>query len=210
MSKSDDSRACGRIPITKPVQVVTKGKAASYALAINISLGGLLLSAAPALPVGSQCKLAIPPEGDALGERILVEGTVIRNDSNGMAVRFANQLEGSMFEAISKQARTSFGGSLVITYLNYFKVSQHKSFEGSQRLLGVSPGVFRKVFLVSFATCIPLAILPVWLIKDSIYLVPNWVKIMISFGYAAVWFAIIQPFMDLIVFKIIKKRALNS
>jgi len=208
MSTSDDSRTCGRIPIAKPVQVVSKGRAASYALAINIGLGGLLLSASPALPVGSQCKLAIPPADDSRGDRLLVEGTVIRNDSHGMAVQFARQLENSTFEAIAKPEPPSLMGSLVISYLNYFQVSQHKEFEGSQQLLGVSPGTFRTVFLSSFLTCIPLAIIPVWMIKDSILLIPNWVKILLSFGYATIWFALIQPLVDLMVFKIIKKRAL--
>jgi len=210
MSKSDDSRACGRIPIAKPVQVVTRGKAATYALAINISLGGLLLSAAPSLPVGSQCKLAIPPEGDPIGEKILVEGTVIRNDSYGMAVRFANRLENSMFEAIAREPVVSFGGSITSAYLNYFKVSQDRNFTDSQRLFGVSPSVFRKVFLTSFVTCIALAIIPVWIIKDNLYVIPNWLKILFSFAYAAIWFAIIQPFADLIVLKMMNKRALNA
>lgn len=210
MSKSDDSRACERIPIAKPVQVVTRGRASSYALAINLSLGGLLLSAAPPLPVGSQCKLVIPSAGDTTLEKILVEGIVIRNDSHGMAVRFFNQLENMTFEAISPSPTFSPGSSLMNAYLNYFKVSQNRDFKGSQQLLGVSPSNFRKIFLTSFATCIPLAIIPVWVVKDGIYMIPNWLKIILSFGYAGIWFAIIQPLVDLFVFKLIHKRTINA
>jgi hypothetical protein len=206
MRTSDDSRACGRIPIGKPIQLVTRGKAVSYALAINISMGGLLLSAAPSLPVGSQCKLAIPPAGKILGAKILVEGTVIRSDSNGMAVRFATLLEDSTLEAFAKQPAWSLGSTLANTYLNYFKVSQNQHFEGAMQLLGISPAVFRKVFLTSFSCCIPLAIIPVWMFKGSVVLLPIWLKILMCFGYATVWFGIIQPISDLIIFKIIKEK----
>ncbi|MBK9796371.1 MAG: PilZ domain-containing protein [Holophagaceae bacterium] len=210
MSPFDDSRTCGRIPIAQPVQLVPRGRSATYALVLNISLGGLLLSAAPSLPVGSPCKLVIPPAGDTIGAKILVEGTVIRNDSHGMAIRFANQLEGSTFEAIARQPAMSLMSSIAAAYLNYFKVSQNKNFQGSQELLGVSPSVFRRVFLTSFTLCIPLAILPVWVLKDSMYMIPDWLKIMMSFGYAAVWFAVIQPLVDLSVFRVISKRAFHA
>jgi hypothetical protein len=206
MSNSLDSRACGRISIRKPIQVVTRGKAVSYALAINIGLGGLLLSAAPSLPVGSSCKLAIPPAGDLLGANILLEGTVIRSDSNGLAVRFATLLEGSTLEAIANQPALSLGNTLVNTYLNYFKVSQNEGFEGAMQLLGISPVVFRRVFLATFSCCIPLATLPVWMIKDSIFLLPVWMKVLMSFAYATIWFGVIQPISDLLVFKFIREK----
>lgn len=210
MSTSRDLRACGRIPIEKSVQVVTRGKAASYALAINISLGGLLLNAAPTLPVGSQCRLALPPLGESVGKEIVLEGTVIRSDANGTAVKFKKMLENGTLEAIAKQTGGGLGVSLATAYVNYFKVSQNRDFEGSQQLLGVSPGVFRKVFLATFTTCILLAILPVLLLKGSLLWAPNWAKVLLCFGYAAVWFAVIQPLADLAVFGMLKKRAFDS
>ncbi|MBK8790938.1 MAG: hypothetical protein IPO28_12435 [Holophagaceae bacterium] len=207
MGKSDDSRAGERIRMMKKVQVFSKGLATSSALVLNIGLGGLFLRASPALSVGSQCKLAIPPEGDAGGEGFLVEGTVIRSDAHGMAVRFARELEGPTLEALARQADMIPGGSLARAYLDYFKISQNRNFEGSEALLGVSPQVFRTVFLASFSVCIPLSIGLAWLVKNDISFLPNWLKILLSFGYAAIWFAIIQPFGDLMVFRILKRRA---
>jgi hypothetical protein len=207
MGQSDDSRAGRRIRMVKKVQVFSKGLATTSALVLNIGLGGLFLRASPALSVGSQCKLAIPPEGDASGEGIFVEGTVIRSDAQGMAVRFARELEGPTLEAIARQTDLIPGGSLARSYLDYFKVSQNRNFEGSETLLGVSPGVFRRVFLTSFSVCIPLSIGLVWLVKNDISFIPNWLKILLSFAYAAIWFAIIQPFGDLLVFRMLRKRA---
>jgi len=207
MGKSDDSRTGARIRMMKKVQVFSKGLATSSALVLNIGLGGLFLRASPALSVGSQCRLAIPPEGDAGGEGLFVEGTVIRSDAFGMAVRFARQLEGPTLEAFAKQAHVIPGGSLLRSYLDYFKVSQNRNFEGSETLLGVSPGVFRTVFLASFSVCIPLSIGLVWWVKNDISFMPNWLKVLLSFGYAGTWFAIIQPFGDLLVFRMLKKRA---
>ncbi|NWJ42540.1 MAG: hypothetical protein HXX12_16380 [Geothrix sp.] len=142
-----------------------------------------------------------------MGERILVEGTVIRSDAHGTAVRFARELEGRTLEALARQVDAMPGGSFARSYLDYFKVSQNRNFEGSETLLGVSSRVFRTVFLASFSVCIPLSIVPVWLIKNDISFLPDWLKIILSFGYAAIWFAIIQPFGDLLVIRMLRKRA---
>jgi hypothetical protein len=196
--------------MAKPVEVLTRGRAASYALALNFSLGGLLLGAAPPLPVGSRCQVAIPPAAGLTGDKILLEGTVVRSDVHGTAVQFTLQLGADAFEAIARQPGiTGLAGSLTRSYLNYFKVSQHKDFQGSQELLGVSPALFRTVFLATFATCIPLAILPVWAVRDSLGFLGSWVKVLLCFGYAAVWFALVQPFADLLVFSLVRKRSIQ-
>lgn len=204
MSNSVDSRAFDRFPFSKQVQLMARGMSIPQALAINISLGGLLLGSALALPVGSRCKVSILQAGDTNPQKILVDGTVVRSDAHGTAVQFTSRLDTSLLAAITKQAYTQGGSALVNAYLNYFKVSQNKEYKGSQQLLGVSPTVFRKVFIVSFATCATLAVIPVWIIKDSLYWIPNWIKIVLSFGYVAIWFAIIQPMADLTVFRFMK------
>lgn len=208
MTQHDEFRACRRIPFAKQLQVISRGKAASYAMALNISLGGLLLSAAPSLPVGSSCKLAIPPEGDGRGERLLLEGTVIRSDAKGVAVRFDRQLEETWLRAIAPIPGMPFQTSIATAYLNYFKVSQKPDFAGSERLMGVSPAVFKKVILTTFMACIPLAVLPIWLFKDNFWMMSNWLKVLLSFAYATLWFAVIQPFLDLFVFKVINKHSI--
>lgn len=124
MARSDDSRRGGRIRMMKRVQVFSKGLATSSALVLNIGLGGTFLQASPALSVGSQCKLAIPPEGETSGEGILVEGTVIRSDARGMAVRFVHELERPTLEALARQADAVPGGSLARAYFDYLIIGE--------------------------------------------------------------------------------------
>ncbi len=209
MNKHEDLRASKRVPISSEVRVEFKDKAARYALAINISMGGLLLSAAPSLPVGSPCRVAIVPPGES-GKKIMMEGTVVRSDANGVAVQFANALERNAYEAFARPTSAMAGNSLLNSYKSYFQVSQSKNHEGCEQLLGVTPKTFKTVFLSSFASCIPLAILPVVAFKSSIPDAPNMVKIAAAFGYAAIWFGVIQPSIDLTVFRILRNRNTNS
>jgi len=205
MTRNDDVRSSARIPITRWVQVIGKGRAASYALAINISMGGLLLGAGPALPVGSTLKLAIP-SGDGEKKNLMVEGLIIRTDTNGTAVKFLNQLEYKAYETFSNLRSGSLGQGLVRSYTNYFKVSQNRNYEGCEQLFGVSTQTFRRILVATFSASVPLAVLPVWGLKASIQAVPVWMKIVACFGYAALWFALIQPFMDLALLRISRSR----
>jgi PilZ domain len=205
----DDLRASGRVPVIKPIQIVNRCNIASYALLINISLGGLLLNATSPLPVGSQCQLAIPHAGSSNGGNLALEGKVIQNDSLGVAVQFARQIENSTFESITIQSKLNFGSSIMKIYLDYFKVRGNRNFNEFNNLLGVSPIIFRKVFLASFSVCLPLIIIPVLMIRNSTGLTPNWLKILISISYVAVWFAIIQSFVDIVIFNFFSKPKLN-
>jgi len=207
MNMPNDLRASQRIPIENRVKVVSKGKMASYALAINISMGGLLLSAAPNLPVGSSCRLAILPSGHEDGKKVVVEGTVVRSDEHGTAVQFSRSLEKKTYEAFSSKGNAVTTPSFMNSYRSYFRISQDKNHEGCQEQLGVSAKTFRTVVLTSFCTCIPLAILPVWALRESIPSAPNWIKIATSFAYAGLWLGIIQPSVDLTVFRILKWKS---
>lgn len=206
MNASKDLRASERIPIDNRVQVRAKGRMASYALAINISMGGLLLSAAPSLPVGSPCELAIFLSENLEGKKILAEGTVVRSDANGTAIMFATALDKSLYETFTGMKDTGFVGPIFNAYSNYFKASQSDNLLDYERLLGVSRKTFRTVFLTTFSTCIPVAILPVWAFQQSIPPYPNWVKILACFAYGLVWLGLIQPSIDLTVFKFIRNR----
>lgn len=210
MNTNKDLRECRRIPIAQQVRVIARGRAALYAVAVNISLSGIRLCAASPLPVGSTCTLGLPPDGVKNGQEILVEGTVIRSDSDGVAVRFQHKLGESMYDLFAEPARVHFTEtSLATTYLNYLKVSQDRNHEGAPRLFGVSPSHFRRVSITTFCTCIPLAILPVWLLRESIPEVATWIKVSASFIYAALWLGVIQPTMDLSAFRIARSRTIG-
>lgn len=206
MNRASELRTSRRVPFTKQVKVLGVGKAVICVLAVNISMGGVLLSASSPLPVGVHCKLEIPATKVKGGEKLQVEGTVVRSDVNGTAIQFATPLENRMLESVSTAGSSHFGARIARTYLNYFKVSQDKEHRGSWELLGVSPSTFKTVFMTSFLTCIPLAVAPVWVVKNSLPLVSNAMKVAAALGYVAIWFVLIQPIIDLTAFWIIRHR----
>ncbi|GLH72642.1 hypothetical protein GETHLI_11440 [Geothrix limicola] len=206
MTSSADQRAYERLPFSQKVRVVSAGRVAAYAMVINIGMGGILLGSTSPLPVGSQCKVAIPvPDGGGI-KRIVAEGTVVRGDSGGTAVKFAQAIEPSRFEALFRSAPVSTHSSLLAGYLAYFEVSRDKDLANCEKLLGVSKRAFRTTFYITFCSCISLAILPVWLLRSLIPAYPNWIKIALCFGYGAIWLAVIQPSIDLSVFHFLKHR----
>jgi hypothetical protein len=205
MGTTADHRIYQRIPFTQKVKVVAMGRVVAYAVAINIGLGGVLLSAAP-LAVGSQCRLTIPvPDGEGI-KRILTEGTVVRSDAGGTAVQFAKALESDSFAYLFRESSRISFGSILSGYQAYFRVSRNQDLADCERLLGVSKRTFRTSFYISFFSCISLAVLSVWLLRNSIPAAPNWVKVMFSFFYGAIWLTIIQPAIDLTVFRILRHR----
>ena len=206
MSSSVDLRASSRAPLETSVEVKTKDRMALYAHANNIGMGGMLLNATPALPLGSQCKVAIGLANTDDGKRFVTEGTVVRSDAQGVAIKFSKLLEEKTYAIICRPLTLSIGNYMINSYLNYFAVSQSRDLEGCEKLLGISKRNFKIVFLTSFFACIPLAILPVWIFKSNIPLSPNWVKISASFAYAAFWLLVIQPTIDLVVFRLLKTR----
>jgi hypothetical protein len=205
MSPFIDQRASKRVPFRQQVKVVSVGRMVAYAMATNIGVGGVLLSASSPLPVGSQCQVAIPVPGSGEMERILAEGTVVRSDATGTAVRFSKNLESSRIDTLLRPVGTPWS-ALVASYKAYFQVSRNQDLAGCEKLLGVSKQTFRTSFYISFASCISIAILSVWLLRNSIPAAPNWIKIALSFVYGAVWLGVIQPAIDLTVFHFLKHR----
>lgn len=206
MSSPADQRTSERVAIKSRVKVMSKGRMIAYSLAINLNMGGVLLGAGPALPLGSRCELALfPPEKDGQ-ERILAEGTVVRIDARGTAVQFLGTLGEESYQMLLGQGRMSPVKSVVNAYRDYFRVGQSRDLEDCERLLGVSKRTFRTVFYSTFFTCIPLAVLPVWLFQSSIPPIPAWGKIVSSFAYGAVWLLVIQPTLDVATFSLLRTR----
>lgn len=206
MSPRSDHRTSERIPIRNRVKVMAKGRMVAYTLAINISMGGVLLDAGPSLPVGSRCELAIFNTGAASSARIMAEGVVVRTEANRTAVQFLESLPQESLRALTDRTRLSTWHSVIGAYSDYFRAGQSESLDACERLLGVSRSTYRAVFYTSFATCIPLAILPVWLLRASIPPAPVWAKIALCFLYGGVWLLLIQPTIDLTAFRLIRAR----
>jgi hypothetical protein len=206
MSASVNHRTYERIPFSQKVKVVSMGRMVAYAVAINIGMGGVLLNATSPLPMGSQCRLAIPVPGAEGMKQIITQGTVVRSDAGGIAVQFAKTLERDSFDALFKQPAGGIYGSILASYKAYFQVSQNKDLAGCEKLLGVSKRTFRTTFYISFFSCISTAILAVWMYQSSIPPYANWVKVVLCFGYGAIWLTLVQPSIDLTVFHFLRQR----
>jgi hypothetical protein len=179
---------------------------AACAMAVNISLGGLQLGAAPTLPIGTSCDISILLPGSALKQAVRATGTVVRSDTHGTAIRFAQALNPEVIQAVTRTSRTWTSLSFIQAYSDYFQVSRSEDHTDCEALLGVSKGTLRTVFLSTFSTMIPLAILPVWLYRAAIPGIPNWEKVAISFLYGAVWIGLLQPTTDVLILRFLRRR----
>ena len=206
MSTSRDQRTFERIPFSKKVKVVSMGRMAAYAMVINIGMGGVLLQSATPLPVGSQCQVAIPMPGEQGIKHLMAEGTVVRSDAGGTAVKFVRTLDSSSFNTLIRQTVGAPYSSILASYKAYFQVTRNQNLADCEKLLGVSKRAYQTTFCITFLSCISLAILPVWLYQSSIPAFPNWIKVAVSFGYGAIWLAVIQPSIDLTVFHFLKQH----
>ena len=210
MTLPTDLRVSERISIGLRVKVVPKGRTAALAFAVNISLGGMLLGAAPPLPVGTSCDLAILVPGSKLGQAIKATGTVVRSDAHGTAIRFGQTLKPEVVQAVVRTGGSWRNLPLIRAYADYFQVSQSEDRTDCEALLGVSKGTLRAVFLTTFSTCIPAAILPVWLYRAAIPAIPGWEKVLLSFAYGAVWLGLIQPTVDVLVLRMLRTRGAKA
>lgn len=83
-----NNRNCGRIPVEHLVKVFRRGRVVTSVLTLNISLGGMLLSPIPGLPVGSQYEIAPLLPGAKGRDVVLLAGKIIRSDTHGTAIQF--------------------------------------------------------------------------------------------------------------------------
>ena len=206
MPSGVDLRSSERVPIKRRVEITGQGRTIIYAIAINLSLGGIFLNATPVLAIGSPCRVAISQGNDKLP--VITEGTVIRSNEQGTAIQFTRPIGDSTFAILARGADR--GASFIQSFRDYFKVSADPQHAESESLLGVSGRTFKRVFLTTFSTSIPVAILPVWLARASLPALPVALKILLSLAYGGLWMLVIQPSMDMTVFRFLRKRALGQ
>ena len=112
-----------RIPIAYQVKVIADDRIIVYSKAINLSMGGILVSARDQLPIGSHCGVAILLVDGEPGRRVVTRGTVMRTDQHGMAIAFSKALDPESEEALrwlihslspgAEEARTSQPGRML-------------------------------------------------------------------------------------------------
>ena len=93
MTPPNETRHFRRVPIGYQVKLVADDRIIAYPRAINLSMGGILLSGPAQLPVGSHCGVAILFASAEAGRRVVARGTVVRTDGQGMAIAFSKALD---------------------------------------------------------------------------------------------------------------------
>jgi hypothetical protein len=93
MTLPPEGRQFRRIPIAYEVKVVAENRMITYPMAINLSMGGLLVRGHEPLPVGAACGVAILLGKGEPGRRVVARGTVVRSDAQGMAIAFSRALD---------------------------------------------------------------------------------------------------------------------
>ncbi len=93
MTPVPEERQFQRIPIGYQVKLVADDRIIAYPRAINLSMGGILLSGPAHLPVGSHCGVAILLADAEAGRRVVARGTVVRTDKCGLAISFSKALD---------------------------------------------------------------------------------------------------------------------
>jgi hypothetical protein len=206
VSSSPNRRVFERVPAEGEIKIKGKGRMGIYAVVLNLSLGGVLLSATPAMPVGSQWEVQIR---NTASQKVDAVGTVVRSDAGGTALKFSKELTTSTLQALTS-SKGGRGGGVLSAYMTYFQVGRNEDNAGCEQLLGVSRKTYRTVFYSTFFSCIPTAVLPVWIMRASIYPLPVWLKIVLSFGYGALWLLILQPTLDLAALQVIRRTRKNA
>lgn len=108
---SSEERHYRRIPVAYQVKVVAEDRSIAYPEALNLSMGGILVSGRDQLPVGSHCGVAILLAPGELGRRIVARGTVVRTDQQGMAIAFSKALDPESEESLRGLIRSLAPGA---------------------------------------------------------------------------------------------------
>ena len=97
-----EDRHYRRIPIGYQVKLVSQDHIIAYARAVNLSMGGILLSGPVVLPIGSHCGVAILLADADAGRRVVARGIVVRADGQGMAIAFSKALDQESEETLRR------------------------------------------------------------------------------------------------------------
>jgi len=97
MDKALNQRKFTRVPIGYRVKVMAEERTIVCPSAINLSMNGILVRAPEGLPLGTSCYIIIFVLEEGVETKILAWGTVVRENAEGMAIRFSKILgqEGS-------------------------------------------------------------------------------------------------------------------
>lgn len=92
MDKALNQRKFTRVPIGYRVKVMAEERTIVCPSAINLSMNGILVRAPEGLPLGTSCYIIIFVLEEGVETKILAWGTVVRENAEGMAIRFSKIL----------------------------------------------------------------------------------------------------------------------
>lgn len=94
------NRQFPRFSISYQVKLVVEDRIIALPSALNLSMGGILVTGDHHLPIGTECGVAILlGEGDP-GRRVVTRGIVVRVDARGTALAFSRGLDASSEQSL--------------------------------------------------------------------------------------------------------------
>ncbi|HJW72472.1 MAG TPA: PilZ domain-containing protein [Geothrix sp.] len=95
-----ESRQFPRFPISYQVKLVVEDRIIAFSSAIDLSMGGILVSGDHHLNIGTECGVAILLGKGEPGRRVVTRGTVVRVDTRGTALAFSRTLDASSADSL--------------------------------------------------------------------------------------------------------------
>jgi hypothetical protein len=95
-----ESRQFPRFPISYQVKLVVEDRIIAFPSAIDLSMGGILVSGDHHLNIGTECGVAILLGKGEPGRRVVTRGTVVRVDTRGTALAFSRALDASSADSL--------------------------------------------------------------------------------------------------------------
>jgi hypothetical protein len=95
-----ESRQFSRFPISYQVKLVVEDRIIAFSSAIDLSMGGILVSGDHHLTLGTECGVAILLGKGDPGRRVVTRGTVVRVDTRGTALAFSRALDAASADSL--------------------------------------------------------------------------------------------------------------
>lgn len=92
MDRHPTQRKFTRVPIGYRLKIMAEERTLAFPSAVNISMSGILVRTPERLPLGTSCYIVIFVLTEGQEAKILAWGTVVREATEGLAIRFAQIL----------------------------------------------------------------------------------------------------------------------
>ena len=139
----------------------------------------------------------------------MAQGTIMRSGENGMAIRFTETLESQALAVITAMAPSAPAASWPGLYWAYFRVGHGKDDWECRQVFGITFRTFSRLSTTTFLCSIPVALLPVWLLRSFLHPLPSSLALAAALAYGAIWLLGVQPFIDLAAIRVLVRRRIR-